>query len=309
MSSYVRRSRRALWVLALVGGLVSCTTAPDPAAVEALFAEARRFDADGRHDDAIAVYRRLLAQDPDSFDGHYWIARALDLVGQYDDARDHFSRAIELSPESNRDQTLRMMGIAWTFASDADNASHYFRQVFDRRLAAGNPAGAAEVANELGRMYLELGDIDRAETWYRTGYETAAQESGRTRAQVDLADLRWAHAQARLAVRRGRAAEARQHVAAVRALVDKATNADQEVQLAYLRGYVALHLDDAAGAIAALQDADQSDPFILLMVARAHEQEGDLAMAREYYAKVLASTSHAVTAAIARPVARQRIGR
>ena len=45
-----------------------------------MFAEARRFDADGRHDEAIAVYRRLLAQAPDSFDGHNWIARALDLA-------------------------------------------------------------------------------------------------------------------------------------------------------------------------------------------------------------------------------------
>src|SRR5690606_11311610 len=140
----------------LLGGLVSCAPAPDAAAVEALFAEARRFDADGRHDEAIAVYRRLLAQAPDSFDGHYWIARALDLAGQYDEAREHFARAIELSSESNREQTLRMMGIAWTFVSDAGNASRYFRQVFDRRLAAGNPAGAAEVANELGRVYLEL---------------------------------------------------------------------------------------------------------------------------------------------------------
>jgi predicted Zn-dependent protease len=97
-------------------------------------------------------------------------------------------------------------------------------------------------------------------------------------------------------------------VAAVRAIVENGTNADQEPQLAYLRGYVDLHLGDTAAAIEALQDADQADPFIRLMLAQAHERLGDPAAAREYYTKVLASTSHAVTAAIARPIARQRMG-
>lgn len=40
-----------------------------------------------------------------------------------------------------------MMGIAWTFAGNVDQASRYFREVFDRRVAEGNPAAAAEVAN------------------------------------------------------------------------------------------------------------------------------------------------------------------
>lgn len=271
---------------------------------EELFTTARAFDEEARHDDAIAVYGQILELDPDSFDAHYWIARAMDLAGRYDEAREHFARAIELSSESNRDQTLRMMGIAWTFVADADEASSYFRQVFDRRMAAGNPAGASEVANELGRVYLELGDIDRGEEWYRRGYETAATVGDRSEAQVDLAELRWAHAQGRIAARRGLADEARAHVSTVDTLVEKGTNTDQEVQLAYLRGYVALYLNDPAAAVEALQAADQTDPFILLLLARASEQAGEAAAATDYYTRVLASTSHAVNNAFARPVAR-----
>lgn len=285
--------------------VVACSSPPDPDAIDEAFARARALDDEARHDEAIAVYEDILQSDPDSFDGHYWIARAMDLAGRYDEAREHFGRAIELSTEGNRDQTLRMMGIAWTFAGNADEAGEYFRQVFDRRLAAGNPAGASEVANELGRVYLELGDVDRGDEWYRRGYDTAAADTGRSEAQADLAELRWAHAQARIAARRDRPDEARAQVSAVEALVDKGTNTGQEEQLAYLRGYVALYGNDPAGAVEALQAADQSDPFILLLLARASEAVGDTDAASAYYGQVLESTSHAVNNAFARPIARR----
>ena len=298
---------RALALLLYSCALLACAREPDPARVEALFAEARAHDAAGRHEEAVAAYDRLLAEDPDSFDGHYWIARALDLAGRYDEAREHFARALELASESQRDQTTRMLGIAWVFGSNAEEASGYYRQVFDARLAAGNHPGASEVANEIGRMYLELGDVDRAEQWYRTGYDTAAREQGRSGAQADLAELRWAHAQGRIAARRGLADEAARHVAAVEALVAKGSNAGQEPQLAYLRGYVAFHLGDAAAALEALDAADRDDPFIQLLMAQAAERQGDHARARGHYERIMESTSHGLTAAIARPIARERL--
>lgn len=77
-----------------------------------------------------------------------------------------------------------MMGVSHTFIGDAPGAATYFEEVFDRRVAAGNVAGAADVANELGRVYLELGDTERALRWYRTGHETAARQSDRPAALV-----------------------------------------------------------------------------------------------------------------------------
>lgn len=286
-------------------GLACGGPAPADRSADDLFAEARRFDAAGAHSDAVAVYRQLLDRQPDSFDGHYWIARALDLDGRYEEARTHFSRAIDLSSDSNRDQSLRMMGIAWVFEANTSEASRYFTEVFDRRMAAGNPAAAAEVANELARVYLESGDLDRADEWYRTGYDTALGETGMSPTQAGLAELRWAHAQARIAARRGRSVDARRHVAEVRRLIDRTGDTDQEVQYAYLQGYVAFHLGESAAAIEALQRADQDDPFIQLLLAQSGERTGDDALASASFAAVLASTSHAINAAFARPVARR----
>ena len=187
----------------------------------------------------------------------------------------------------------------------AEQAMPFFKRVFDRRVAAGEFAGAAEVANELGRVLLELSDVKGGDEWYRRGYETAKRQPKRAARDIDLAELRWAHAQARIAIRRGNDAEARRQAAIVKSLADKGTNPDQRVQYWYLAGYIAFYSKDYARAVRELQQADQQDPFILLLLAQAYERSGDAAKVREYYRKVLASNSHAVNNAFARPVARR----
>ena len=271
-----------------------------------LVSQARRLDLDGKQDAAITLYRQALDRSPDSFDAHYGIARALDLVGNYEEARRHFARAIELGSEGAKDQALRMMGVSYAFTGQAAEASTYFKQAFDRSVAAGNFVAAAEVANELGRVYLELGRVDEGSKWYRIGYETAARQPNRPASDVDLAELRWAHAQGRVAARKGNAREAQRQSAIVRQLLDKGTNQDQRVQYQYLVGYVHFYLKEFKDAIASLQTADQSDPFILVLLAQAHERLGNTAQASEYYKKALASNSHAVSNAFARRLARER---
>jgi len=288
-------------------GAAACGAAYEGPPAAELVGQARKLDLDGRPDAAIPLFRQALEADADSFDAHYGLARALDLAGSYDEAREHFARAIELAPEAAQEQALRMTGISWTFARNADRAARFFRDVFDRRVAAGNFAGAADEANELGRMYLELDDFDRAEEWYRTGHETAGRLADRSPQQVALADMRWAHAQARIAARRGRADIARRQSAVVEALLDRGGNDDQRIHYPYLLGYVAYHLGDHEGALAELQMADQEDPFILMLLGDASDQLGDTEAARGYYRKVLESSSHAITAAIARPVARAKL--
>ncbi|HSC25640.1 MAG TPA: tetratricopeptide repeat protein [Vicinamibacterales bacterium] len=293
--------------LALLACLpISCGGPAEPPAVSDIVAEARQLDLSGQHEPAVARYREALALAPDDFDAHYGIGRALDLAGQYDEAREHFSKAVALAPPELREQAMRMLGIAWTFAGRADQAAPWFEQVFTRRRDAGDRAGAAEVANELGRVHLELGDLDRAETWYRSGFETA-QTTGRTPAQVDLAELRWTHAQARIAARRGDHDRALAYAAEVREVLNRGTNPGEERPYQYLVGYLALVRGDAAGAVEALQKADLDDPFNAFLLADAHARLDHDAIARDLYQTVLASASHGVGAAFVREEARRRL--
>ncbi len=271
-----------------------------------LVKQARKLNLEGKQQEARTLYRQALDRAPDSFDAHIGAGVALDLLGEYKQARQHFAKAIQVSPDATRNQALTAMAVSYAFERDSKSASRFLRQVFDREMAAQDLGGAAESANALGRVYLECGDLENAFTWYQTGYETSRRQPKLPGDQIDLWDLRWAHAQARIAARRGNAPEARRQTATVKTLLDKGTNPDQQIQYPYLTGYVALYLKDYAAAIEALKQADQKDPFILALVAQAYEKSGDAARARESYMQVLASNAHSLNNAFARPLARKK---
>jgi tetratricopeptide (TPR) repeat protein len=295
--------------LLVLGAVVfaACARTPPGPSVDDLVSQGGALDLEGEHTAAVARFRQALVLAPDSYDAHYGIGRALDLAGEYDEAREHFTRAMALASDENRDQAVRMLGIAWTFVGNVDEAAQCFREVFDRRMKAGNFAAASEVANELGRVYLETGNLDRGEEWYRTGRDVALQEQNLPDWRRGLVELRWAHAQGRVAARRGREREARQAEAVVKAVLDRGGNDDQRVQYQYLLGYVDFHLGHYQDAIDALLKADQTDPFILLLLASAEEKLDHPARRDDYYRKVLESSSHAINNALARPVARSKL--
>jgi tetratricopeptide (TPR) repeat protein len=296
MHRVTQAAAAAIGVSLLVAGVVAVAASAQPAPGDplALVKQARAINLEGKQDEAIALYREALMRAPDLYDAHYGLGIALDLKGAYAEARQSFMHAIQLAPDESKEQALTAMAVSYAFSGDVRDASSFYRQVFDRQMAANNFAAASETANALGRVYLETGDLDNATKWYQTGYETTRRQKDMSGAQIDLADLRWAHAQARIAARRGNAASARAQIAAVTRLLDKGTNDDQRIQLPYLVGYVDLFLKDYPGALAALRQADQKDPFVLFLLAQAYEKSGDTANARSTYATLLASNAHSL---------------
>jgi tetratricopeptide (TPR) repeat protein len=233
----------------------------------------------------------------------------LDLMGRYAEARKYLTRAIEIAPTpQNRVSATRAMAISHAFERNCAGATQYEAPVYDEYLKAGDFFMAGEIANELARVCLESGDFDAAEKWYRTGYEAGPREPNITPARKDLWEFRWEHAQARLAARRGNAAEARKHVEAAEAVFAKGTNPEQAPFLPYLVGYVAFYGGDYQAALADLQKSNQNDPFILALIAQSYEKLGDQAHATEYYKKALGSNAHSPTGAYARPLAKQKLG-
>lgn len=205
-------------------------------------------------------------------------------------------------------EALSDMAISYAFEGNAAEAAKYYVRLIDRHIKSGATDAAGGAANGLGRVYLETGDTASAEKWYRTGYESAMKNEKRTPAQTDLAEMRWHHAQARIAVRRKQFDVARKHVDEVRALVARGTLAEaQNAQYPHVAGYVALYEGNLDKAIAELSKADQRDPFILSLLAQAYEQKQDMTRARELYTKILEMPDHSLQAAFARPLAARRL--
>jgi len=261
----------------------------------------------GKQDQALALYSQALDKSPGLYQAHLAAGVALDLEGKYAEAREHFTKAIESASPDAKPQALRSMAVSYVFEGDAFKASDFEMQVFNMRMTKGDLVGAAEICNELARIYLESGDADHAYKWYKMGYETVAHKPDLSEADKNLWLFRWESAQARVAARRGKADEAQQHVIAAKAALDKAGNADQARFYPYLTGYVAYYTGDYKTAIAALQKADQRDPLNLVLLGESYEKSGDAAQARNYYGKVLEVNIHNPTNAFARPLAKKKL--
>lgn len=235
-------------------------------------------------------------------------AAALDLDGKYEAARTNLLKAIDLaSADSAKARARRTLAVSYAFTCDVNDASRVEHQLIDPALAAHDFNTAADVDNELARILLECGDVSHALDTYRAGHDAALRTPNLPDSAHDLWDFRWEHAQARVAARRGQRADATQHVAAAKAILDKGKIPDQARFFPYLTGYVALYTGDYKTAISDLQRADQRDPFILSLIAQAYERSGDKAQAMMYYRKVLTFDNHNPPNAFARPLAQKKL--
>ena len=289
-----------------VGQAARAQAAPSDDA-QALVKQGQKLNSEGKQDEALKLYKQALETSPNSYEAHLESGVALDLKGDYAAAREHLKKAIEVAPADQKNRALRVMAFSYAFESNSAEAEKYEKQVFDALMAKSDFEAAAGVANELARIKLESGDIDGAANWYKTGYETAMRKTDMKDADKNLWAFRWAHAQARIAARRGQRDEAQKQVAAAKAALEKAHNPGQAQFFPYLTGYVAFYGGDYKTAITELGKASQDDPFILMLLAQSFEKVDDAARAKEYYGKVMANNGHGPTNAFARPVARKKL--
>lgn len=307
--------RQTLGTLLLLVLIVCCSLAqqdaakapPAPGSAADLAQRGEKLSREGKQDEAVALFRQALDKDSNSYQAHLGLGIISDLQGNYPEAREHFSKAIDLAPTAAKQQALRAMAVSYAFDADANKAAEPETQVFNARMAKGDFIGAGEICNELARIYLEAGNSDQASKWYKTGYDTASRKPDLSDADKNLWLFRWESAQARIAARRGKADEARQHVVAAKTALDKANNPDQVRFYPYIAGYVAFYTGDYKTAIAELQKADQRDPLNLALLGESYEKSGDSARAKDYYRKVLDINFHNPANAFARPLARKKL--
>lgn len=293
--------------LLLVGllSLAQAQQAADPAKQSPRLLEALKVLGSGNVDEAVAALRKVVAAEPQSFDAHLGLGRALDMQGNHAEARKHFEHAVSLATDQNRNQALVALATSWAFESKPDESARYYQRVFDALMQANERTAAAGAANALGRIYLESGNLDKAEQWYRTGYETSKQQPDQTAEQLALWEMRWHNAQGRIAARRKNAAAAAKHAAEAKTYLDKSKNEGQRIFQPYLTGYIAFYTGDYKRAVEDLLQSEQQDPFVLGLIAQAYEKLGDHVKAREYYEKVLAVPVHSINTAFSWPQARR----
>ena len=273
---------------------------------------------DGKTAEALAAVKKEVEANPNSMQA----ASMLDNLGATADARKAIQRAIDAAGDSRaKANAQRAMAMSYAFDGDCKNTAKYEQMVIDywRTQEQAEPQNAfyqeGEMANEAARVCIDAGDLETAEQWYRKGTELGLKEPEPKKNPASLWNFRLEHALGRLAARRGNKAEAANHVAAARKILDGDSSmaAQQERFFPYLAGYVALYTGDFKTAETELTKAVQAngnDPFMMCLLGMSYERMGNKAQASEWYKKAsaaVAPTGHNPPAAFARPFTRKKL--
>lgn len=241
----------------------------------------------------------------------------LDLEGKYAEARALLQHEIDTAAVPlGKANAQRAMAMSFAFERNCAKTIEYEQMVIAYWVTREKeePKNAfymqGEMANEAARVCIDAGDLDAAAKWYQKGSELGMREPEISSDRAALWEFRLAHAQGRIAARRGNRAAAESAVKAAKGALEKMTELrkQQEPFLPYLTGYVALYLGDAAKALADFEQANQNDAFIQCLKAAAYERLGEQEKAKECYRMAAATRGHNPPAAYAVPLARKKLG-
>lgn len=230
---------------------------------------AQRLDAEGDHARARAIFQALIANAPDPA-ARAAAQRRLAMSYGYDG---DCAKVIELE-----EQVIAY----WVTRREAEPQNAHYQE--------------GEMANEAARVCIDHGFLDEAERYYRRGSELGNREPAPRTHPQSLWDFRLAHALARIAARRGDAAEAQRHVAEARRILDSDPEMAkaQEQYFPYLVGYVALFTNDLRTAeekFTATSAAMRNDPFQLVLLGMTYEKMGETAKATALYERAYAAST------------------
>ena len=250
-------------------------------------------------------------------------AQQLDVDAKHTEARAIFQKLIDNAPDpAAKSVAQRRMAMSHGFEGHCSEVVRYEEMVIDywKTREKEEPQNAfyqeGEMANEAARLCIDAGDLTTAERMYKRGTELGLKEPEPRTHPKSLWDFRTAHALARLAARKGDAAEAKRQVTLARKALDSDPTmaANQERFFPYLTGYVALYTNDLPTAQADLTKAlsmqgNSTDPFMTALMGMTHEKMGHAAVAKEWYQKAYdVATQHTPPSAFARPFTRKKLG-
>jgi choline-sulfatase len=140
--------------------------------------ESNRLTAEGRHKEAVAALRAMLASNPRFTDAWAKLASVYEEMGQDEEALRAYAEGVKSSPASAAELALSMTGL-YLKLNRLDEARKHAELALER-----NPAGAHQF---LARIALQGGDFTTAE---REVNAAMVDEAAKPRAMVTLAQIR-----------------------------------------------------------------------------------------------------------------------
>jgi len=264
------------------------------------------------NDKARTAFERALAIGPTSPRARSFIANEDLLHGRFAAARSEFESIEKTLPKGSVPFAIRY-GVTFShlYEANVDGAIASLKTYLDEYKGSGSNQAFPEVFiwNSIARINLEAGRAEEAMRAYEKGYESVPASSlPEDQRQVWLGRLR--HGKCRVLAKMGKHEEAWAEAEKVRQMIDAGGEPAKQYYLPayhYLVGYLKLERGDLDAAVEHLKQANQTDPFQKLLLARAYERKGIKDSARAVYQEVVDSTANGIERALAYPEAKRKL--
>lgn len=298
-----------------------------------------------KHAEAVAIFADLAKQFPEERMVHMMLGQVYTVMGKFDEARASLERAIQLDGSTPRAYTF--LGNLSLLKGDYSKAREVFKASWDKKPANTAPFGpgyglayayiyegdvknavktlhvfedaynksngpqqfpAVFIWNSIARLHLESGNAAEAIKAYEKGYTTIPGSN-----LDELNKKAWLgrlhHGKARALAKMGKHDEAWKEAELIKKMIDEGGKDGEQYVPAYhyLAGYIKLEAGDYAKAVEHLKQADLTDPFHKLLLARAYEKSGNQADAQKLYKEIVSFNVINLERALSYPEAKKKL--
>ncbi len=236
----------------------------------------------GRFEESIVNYQKALTKNPNFVASYVGIGNNQIFMGRSDAARNTFNKLLTEIARNDGERRNALFWVATSYAHDGNHqaALDKLQAMYQIAEAKGDMAAMAGDVNLMGNLLLHSGDNTGARAKYSKAVEIMdmAEVSDRVKENTRRNQL---YFQARVDLAKNDLASAKAKTAAYGEQA-KAHGIPFELRRHHeLLGMIALHEKSHASAIQHLAQANQQDPAVLYMLAKAYHGAGDHAKARE----------------------------
>ncbi|MCA1568341.1 MAG: tetratricopeptide repeat protein [Acidobacteria bacterium] len=295
--------------------------------------------------EALPLLKQLAQDYPEERMARMMLGQVLLTRGQMEEARANFERAVALDNSTPR--VYNLLGNYHLLQGDYAKAREMYQQALKRTVKGTAPfgpnfglsytyvyegkipealkvltrfqdeytrtSGAAEfppvfIWNAIARLHLENGQPAEALKFYERGYQTVPGSKLPAEEKM-IWQGRLHHGRGRALAKLGKHEEAWKEAELIKKMIDENPERGKQFMPSYhyIVGYLRLEGGDHAKALEHLKQADQTDLFHKLLLARAYDRTGDTATAQKIYREIVESKQNSLERALSVPEAKKKL--
>lgn len=235
----------------------------------------------GRFEESIRNYEKALSYNPNFMASHIGIGNDYLFMNQPDKARESFHRLLELARDDRERRQARLwMAASYVHEMDWDSALEQMQAMYAIGETGGDLVTMSRDLVQMGDVLLSTGAAEQALSKYRDAMDL--MERAEVPEEVkETARRNLLYNEARVALMQKDSDTARRRAEEYGEGIDARQVADESRRYHELAGRIALLEEGWQTALAEFEQANQRDPIVLCLQAKAWKGLGDEQKARE----------------------------